>query len=141
MTTKIINIEENLKKINDTRVQKILPYGKINCNLVNNNYSKEIELGEIMYTFYSKNTDHYFYDIVCPDIKLPLLSVTNFGSSKLIHITSDGVGANLLNFKICLLTLSIILSLLGLLFIHGTNNLFLIVIFLQDFHCFTIYFP
>ena len=83
----------------DTRVQKILPYGKINCNLVNNNYSKEIELGEIMYTFYSKNTDHYFYDIVCPDIKLPLLSVTNFGSSKLIQITSDGVCANLLNFK------------------------------------------
>ena len=83
----------------DLRVKKIMPFGKIECSLKNKTYSKYIELGEIMYPFYTKNTDHYFYDIVCPDIKLPLLSVTNFGSGKLIQINSDGIGANLLNFK------------------------------------------
>lgn len=84
---------------NDIRVKKIIPFGKIECNLKNKTYSKYIELGEIMYPFNTKNTDHYFYDIVCPDIKLPLLSVTNFGSGKLIQINSDGVGANLQNFE------------------------------------------
>ena len=85
---------------NDIRAKKIIPFGKIECNLKNKTYSKNIELGEIMHPFNTKNTDHYFYDIVCPDIKFPLLSVTNFGSSKLIQINSDGVGANLQSFKI-----------------------------------------
>ena len=83
----------------DKEINKIYPSGKLKCEISDEVFSKKINLGEIMFPFYSKNTKHYFYNIVCPNIKLPMLSIINFNSNKFIQINSDGIGANLLDSK------------------------------------------
>ena len=64
------------------------PKSAVSIGLVNSNNL----LGGIINPYDSLNSTHYFYDIVCGSVKLPLLTVTDFKSSKFLQINTDNVG-------------------------------------------------
>lgn len=50
-------------------------------------------LGEILHPYKSSNSKHYFEDIICDTgIKVPLLTITKYGTSNFIQVNADNVG-------------------------------------------------
>ena len=89
------NLNTFIQMVDEEEKKKVSSKEKIECEIEKKVFNKEINLGEIMYPFYSKNTEHFFKDIKCPKLNLPMLSITKFKNGKLIYINSDGIGENL----------------------------------------------
>ena len=89
------NLNTFIQMVDEEEKKKVSSKKKIECEIEKKVFNKEINLGEIMYPFYSKNTEHFFKDIKCPKLNLPMLSITKFKNGKLIYINSDGIGENL----------------------------------------------
>ena len=89
------NLNTFIQMVDEEEKKKVSSKEKIECEIEKKVFNKEINLGEIMYPFYSKNNEHFFKDIKCPKLNLPMLSITKFKNGKLIYINSDGIGENL----------------------------------------------
>ncbi len=89
------NLNTFIQMIDEEKKKEVTSKDKIECDIKQKIFDKEINLGEIMYPYYSNNTKHYFKDIKCEKLNLPMLSITKFGDGKLIYLNSDGIGMNL----------------------------------------------
>lgn len=69
------------------------------CKIKDGTFSTSMTSGELSNPFSSKNSEHFFYDIMCDEIKLPLITVTKFNKGKLIHFNSDTAGEYFLDSK------------------------------------------